>query len=105
MITPLRRGDKVFTSEMTENLWKLAQKPVVPDVCLENIDVPNIISRDINNIDVGGINIEVKTDNPQDFARQIKKQLATDNYTKKIVQEIVLGGGFNHSSMQAKNYI
>ena len=105
MITPLRRGDKVFTSEMTENLWKLAQKPVVPDVCLEKVDVPNVISRDINNIDVGGINIEVKTDNPQDFARQIKKQLATDNYTKKIIQEIALGGGFNHSSMQAKNYI
>ena len=98
MITPLRRGDKVFTSEMTENLWKLAQKPVVPDFNLGDTQLPYIgqqnMSNDVN-VSFGDVSVTLpNVKNYSDFMREAQK----DPDFTKMVQNIALGQAFGKNT-------
>ena len=98
MITPLRRGDKVFTSEMTENLWKLAQKPVVPDFNLGDTQLPYIgqqnMSNDVN-VSFGDVSVTLpNVKNYSDFMREAQK----DPDFTKMVQNIALGKAFGKNT-------
>lgn len=98
MITPLRRGDKVFTSEMTENLWKLAQKPVVPDFNLGDTQLPYIGQQNMSNdvkVSFGDVSVTLpNVKNYSDFMREAQK----DPDFTKMVQNIALGQAFGKNT-------
>ena len=98
MITPLRRGDKVFTSEMTENLWKLAQKPVVPDFNLGDTQFPYIGQQNMSNdvkVSFGDVSVTLpNVKNYIDFMREAQK----DPDFTKMVQNIALGKAFGKNT-------
>ena len=98
MITPLRRGDKVFTSEMTENLWKLAQKPVVPDFNLGDTQLPYIGQQNMSNdvkVSFGDVSVTLpNVKNYSDFMREAQK----DPDFSKMVQNIALGQAFGKNT-------
>lgn len=56
MLTPLGAGDKVFTNEMSERLWEMAQSNHLPNIDTNNtlMSLP-VIERDIST--VGDVNI------------------------------------------------
>lgn len=104
MITPLRRGDKVFTSEMSENLWKLAQKPVVPDVNSSGTLPYYIGQQNMSNdvkVSFGDVSVELpNVKNYTDFMKEAQK----DPDFSKMVQNIALGQAFGKNTYERYVY-
>ena len=77
VLTPLNIGDKVFTNEMSENLWKLAQlKPTIPTGNSRTITNNNAIAITLPNV----TNYE-----------QFKTQLQNDPKMTQFIQQITIG--------------
>lgn len=77
ILTPLNIGDKVFTNEMSENLWKLAQlKPTIPTGNSRTITNNNAIAITLPNV----TNYE-----------QFKTQLQNDPKMTQFIQQITIG--------------
>ena len=81
-------GDKVFTHQMSENLWNLAQVPKIPSSKPNNANIKNDIQ----------LNIGVKADNYDEFVDSFKLALKNDSQCRKLVQcisvdELVGKGG------------
>lgn len=89
MLTPLGKGDMVFTKEMSENLWKLAQNPIAPNMSVP--DVKNVVNRNLSNnvkVEFGDVAVTLpNVQNYQDFCRQAQK----DPKFEKMVQNMALG--------------
>ena len=88
ILTPLNMGDKVFTHQMSENLWNLAQIPKLPSSKPNNANIKNDIQ----------LNIGVKADNYDEFVDSFKLALKNDSQCRKLVQcisvdELVGKGG------------
>ena len=88
ILTPLNMGDKVFTHQMSENLWNLAQVPKLPSSKPNNANIKNDIQ----------LNIGVKADNYDEFVDSFKLALKNDSQCRKLVQcisvdELVGKGG------------
>ena len=88
ILTPLNMGDKVFTHQMSENLWNLAQVPKIPSSKPNNANIKNDIQ----------LNIGVKADNYDEFVDSFKLALKNDSQCRKLVQcisvdELVGKGG------------
>lgn len=80
ILTPLHNGDKVFTAEMSDNLWNLAKLGAKPNVPLTNV------SRTINNNNA----INITLPNVTNY-EQFKTQLKNDPNMTNFIQEITLG--------------
>ena len=117
MLTPLGKGDKVFTKEMSDNLWGLSQTSLEE---LENIwnkkltygglnktltheeitktwgDVepivnPTQITRNLENhvnVQVGDINMHGVND-PEAFGQQMRDEFCRDGKTTRCMVEVV----------------
>ena len=91
ILTPLNMGDKVFTHQMSENLWNLAQVPNLPS-SKSNANIKNDIQ----------LNIGVKADNYDEFVDSFKLALKNDSQCRKLVQcitidELVGKGGLSRN--------
>lgn len=80
ILTPLHNGDKVFTAEMSDNLWNLAKLGAKPNVPLTNV------SRTVNNNNA----INITLPNVTNY-EQFKTQLKNDPNMTNFIQEITLG--------------
>lgn len=87
-------GDMIFNSDMSKNLWKLAQ--MNPDMLVNHLDLPTInipsFERNVQSNPVsvefnGGIN--VYANDPEEFGRQMRKELCSNSKTAKCITEIV----------------
>lgn len=104
------QGDMVFTNEMAENLWKLAQNNSIPFNMDDFNTIPlpefnsNFNGGDVN-INMGGITMNGVND-PEEFSRELNKHLATNPKTIKILQNQSVGSlSKNYNSLGVKKYI
>lgn len=92
VLTKLNPGDKVFTNEMTENLWKMAQ--VNPSLLTSGINyMPNLpeITKsagtstivEVGDIVMNGVN-DVET-----FGRQLREEILRNGKTTQCITEAV----------------
>ena len=93
ILTPLNVGDKVFTAEMSENLWNLAQlkqRPYVPT---------NNGGKTINNSNA----ISITLPNVQNY-EQFKTALQNDPKMTQFIQQITLGEATNGIKLNKKKF-
>ena len=86
MLTPLNRGDMVFTHDMSQRLWEIASgnMPVAATVVLPNVAGANTRTITTNN----SISIELpNVQNYDDFKRELK----SDTEFEKFMQEVTIG--------------
>lgn len=82
-------NDKIFTHEMSENLWRLAQ--INPNLferpTLKPINMPtrNVNSEQNLSINMGDIN--VASNDPTEFANSMKQVIKSDSSVKKLIQD------------------
>ncbi len=106
ILTRVGEGGTVFNSDMTNKLWEFANNPAnfLSGLGLANVNVPEVKSSNTQNIDVGGFNIQVIANNPEEFAQQMKKVMANDKNAQKMIQEITLGQPFGNNSLNVHKY-
>lgn len=95
--TYLETGDKVFTNEMSENLWKIAKNPydfgvdIKPDL---DYDIPPTTLRNKNNnvkIEFGDVHVVLpNVKNYQEFMQQAQ----ADKNFARMIENIALGKAF-----------
>ena len=86
-------GDKVFTNEMAENLWKISQMNpslLSPNITLPSLDLPTFentktqpVSIDIGDIIMNGVN-DVET-----FGKQLREEICKNGKTTQCIAEAV----------------
>ena len=92
VLTKLNPGDKVFTNEMTENLWKMAQ--VNPSLLTSGINyMPNLpeITKSAGTstiVEVGDIVMNGVND-PETFGRQLREEICKNGKTTQCITEAV----------------
>lgn len=90
ILTPLNIGDKVFTNEMSENLWKLAQlKPTIPTGNARTITNNNAIAITLPNV----TNYE-----------QFKTALQNDPKMVGFIQQVTLGEANGSAKLNKRKY-
>lgn len=92
VLTKLNPGDKVFTNEMTENLWKLAKTnpsllysstnfvPKLPDIA-KSAGTSTIV--EVGDIVMNGVN------DPETFGRQLREEICKNGKTTQCIAEAV----------------
>ena len=92
VLTKLNPGDKVFTNEMTENLWKMAQTnpsllysstnfvPKLPDIA-KSACTSTIV--EVGDIVMNGVN------DPETFGRQLREEILKNGNTTQCITEAV----------------
>lgn len=94
VLTPLNKGDKVFTAEMTENLWKIA-KGMNVDVGRSVIDSNAIINnKPIINMSGMDNSIIIQGNADQNTVDQIRKIMDSrlDKFTKDLTKDFSMFG-------------
>lgn len=101
LLTPLGKGDKVFTNEMSENLWKLSQMnpvqvslPTMPKfdaVPLRNVGGNTTI--EFGDINMYGIN------DPKEFGKQLRNEICKDGNSLKCLSEAVASKIYGRSDL------
>lgn len=104
MITPMEKHSKVFTNEQTNVLRNLSADPEKFMAKLLG-NAPSGNSSVMQNVSVGGVTFNVKADNPEQFAKQMKTVMATDRNAQKMLQEITLGQSLGNNSLNVKKYM
>ena len=119
ILTPLGKGDMVFTNEMSKNLWNMAQNRPLSTIPIEGrINSSNVVNNNSSSgrnlvINVGDIILNgvedmesFKQKFPQEFGNVFAKMLATNKQIKNVlgeqVNDILMP---NHNSLSAKKYI
>lgn len=114
-------GDKVINADGTNNLFTFANDPqgflekfgvmnyAMPAVNVKLPDVP-VLRRDNTppSVNLGGVVIDIAqvvANNPEEFASQLKQNLANNRTVQKMVQEVSLGQGLGRNSMNVKTYL
>lgn len=92
LLTELNPGDKVFTNEMTENLWELAKTnpsllysstnfvPKLPDIA-KSAGTSTIV--EVGDIVMNGVN------DPETFGRQLREEILRNGKTTQCITEAV----------------
>lgn len=92
LLTELNPGDKVFTNEMTENLWELAKTnpsllysstnfvPKLPDIA-KSAGTSTIV--EVGDIVMNGVN------DPETFGRQLREEICKNGKTIQCITEAV----------------
>jgi len=96
MLTPLGQGDKVFTAEMTDNLWKLAKGLTMDSVDQNVVDRSKVVNiKPV--IDMSGMDnsIVIQGNADQDTVDQIRSIMDQrfNQFTKELTEDF---GMFGH---------
>ena len=94
LLTPLNTGDKVFTAEMSDNLWEIANNPM-----LSSISSPKFteIKRNPTNIS-NNIQLNIPLPNVTNYNEFIS-QLQSDRRFEKIIQDMTIGQALGKNSL------
>ncbi|MCM1171387.1 MAG: hypothetical protein NC393_04580 [Clostridium sp.] len=101
LLTPVNRGDMVFTNEMTQRLWEMAKG----NITMPTFNPPRVQTsiehgnRTINNENTISITLPNVT-NYDEF----KSKLQKDNKFIGFMQETTFGQALGHNSLRSKKY-
>jgi hypothetical protein len=100
-LVKLNDGDHVFSKEMTDNLWKLAQNPsaFMPDLSLSKLPDVTTTNKNVStDVNVNFGNVDITLPNVQNY-EDIMKQAQKDSRFEQMVQQITLGQALGKSSL------
>ena len=103
MLTPLGTGDAVFTSEMTDRLWNIANNP---DIFrnLTTATLPHgVSSNGMNNNVQNDINMEINMHGIQDVNGLVNELKSHQGFTK-VVQAVTIGNALKGNSLNKYRY-
>ena len=108
LLTPLGQDDMVFTNEASQKLWEFSQDPegymaklgisnlkpvefAIPSISsmTKMPEIQRVAPNQNVNIQLGDIQM-YGVNNPQEFAKQLRSTLASDNKARSMVKELVL---------------
>lgn len=95
ILTPLNMGDKVFTHQMSENLWNLAQVPNL-NMAKNSIAPVSNLTISIDGIEMHGVN------DPVEFTKQLTNNLSNNSQVKKIIQDNTIGLALGNNSFTSR---
>ena len=90
ILTPLAKSDMVLNDVATENLWRLANNPLV---FAKNLSTPSVnITPNTNNMNAvsNSITMNVQIDHVQDY-NDFMRQMRNDKNAEKMIQEMTVG--------------
>lgn len=103
ILTPVGNGGTVFNNKMTDTLWDFAKNPAD---YIKDYNTTTVLREGTSQtIDVGGFNIQVVANNPEEFARGLKNVMAKDTKAQKMIQEIVLGQTIGNNTLSRNKYL
>lgn len=103
MLTPLGKGDKVFTNAMSENLWKLAQMNI-PDMINSAMSQPIVQNMNQNvNQSMGDVQFVINLYGVENYDK-FKSQLVADTQFQNALQEMTLGAAMGRNSLSKFKY-
>ena len=119
VLTPLGKGGMVFNNKSSNNLYDFGEDPKgfieklnlnnyipnIPNINLPKLDTVNKSNGDVN---MGGVSFnfgQIVANNPEEFATQLRKTMASNSMVQKMVQEVVLGQSLGHNSLNTKRYL
>lgn len=112
LLTPLGKGDMVFTSEMTQRLWDLSKlppvRPSLPQIpTLQDVYLPvpeDIGSHASGNVTVQIDNIEMNgVNDPEQFTQELTKALSSDRRVKQILVDETIGRSLGRNSLLSRS--
>lgn len=108
VLKPIGKGDKIFTAEMSENLWKLAQMNPYDLLGGKTITTAPVSSGAMGNtevtIDLGGINMYGVND-MEAFTAQLKTAINNNSSIQKLLINNTVGTLSNkYNSLSGKRY-
>ena len=95
ILTPLNRGDMVFTHDMSQALWDIAKNP---NIFKQTVNVPNVGARTINNDN----NLTVVLPNVMNY-EQFKSAMMSDPKVKNFVQATTIGQALGKGKLNRGN--
>lgn len=121
ILTPLRAGDKVWSSEDANRLWELSHDKSIIDSLLGKAAIPSIndnfkgnalqnisnISNVMSNNMSGDMNFHIEmngVNDPQQFAVQLKHALLYNQDVNKMVQNVAFSKAMGKNSLGKFNY-
>ena len=100
LLTRLGKGDTVFTNEMTQRLWEMAQgNMILPDIKLPSM--PSIQSRyggDTQVVFEGGIQMYGVND-PVEFENQLLHHMKNSRSVRMVMKDTTIGEALGKNSM------
>jgi hypothetical protein len=101
ILTPLNTGDKVFTNEMSERLWDMAQG-TVPNMSVNTSSIPDVSSRNTGTINNDN-KISITLPNVTNYD-EFKQKLQSDSNFEKFMQEVTIGQALGKNTLNKKKY-
>ena len=98
MLTPLNKGDMVFTADMTKNLWDIAKNPAYANTTVKIPDSA-VAARTINNDNA----LTVVLPNVQSY-EDFKQALMKDKQITNFVQSATFGQALGKGQLNRGNY-
>ena len=99
MLTPLNRGDMVFTHDMSKRLWEIAKGNIPTTVGLA---VPNVGSSNVRNVTANN-NITIELPNVENY-NDFKREMKQDKELEKFWQEITIGQAMGNNTLKKNRY-
>ena len=99
ILTPLNRGDKVYTNEMSQRLWELAS--TTPQSLINNNTVPTVSNLSTTVNQNNSINITLP--NVTNY-EQFKSALQKDSKFEGFIKEITFGQALGYNSLKKYSY-
>lgn len=106
LLMPLGSGDKVFTKEMSDKLWNMAQidwKPTLP-----RYDFSNLGTRGIGDSNIGDITFDIKmygVNDIHEMAEQVKNVYQNNvGNLRKTIKADIYGGMMGKNSLNRYKY-
>ncbi|MBQ8233990.1 MAG: hypothetical protein IJZ36_00220, partial [Bacilli bacterium] len=104
ILQPFNSGDKVFTKEMSDNLWNIAKNNFEPQI--PKIGLGNLENRNVSNINVGDVQYSIilpDVTKPEEFADKFKEIFDKDiGNIRKMIDTSVHS---KYGSMEYRKYL
>ena len=102
MLTPLNKGDAVFTSEMTQRLWNMAKTPSILNNPITTLP-RGIISNGANNNVSNDIQMSITLPNVTNYD-QFVSEMQKDSRVEKLIQNIAFSKALGKNSLNKYKY-
>lgn len=105
MLTPLGRGDKVFTAAMSDNLWKMAQMNIA-NMFDRSMSQPMVSNNVVNNnlSPNTSVQLSITLPNVTNY-NEFKNALIADRNFQNAIQDMTLGAAVGKNSLSKYRYI
>lgn len=98
MLHTFGNGDKVFTEDMANNLWNIAQMNLASNIPKYDF-APVTKQGQSQNISIDIGDVQVVANNPQEFTQQMKAVIKSDSSVRKLLNDVTFGDSLGRNTL------